>query len=157
MPTRYLLSLIALARQQSKSDPRPTNRLGLLARPEIFTNICHRHSFERVHIVEAKKRGWPLKIEWDAVADRIRALKPHLGRLVEDKDEEFADLAPHATSAAELEQDGELFDDDSILHKRPRKGSVFWRQTVRIIRRQGARRSVAIQGQIESFEKFQPG
>ncbi|OSX64116.1 hypothetical protein POSPLADRAFT_1137777 [Postia placenta MAD-698-R-SB12] len=147
VPTPYLSTLIAIAKQASWPDLRPSNSLGLRAPLGAFVGVCQRHRFESHQVPLAKRRGWPTEIEWDRVGARVAALKPRLQAILDDIDEDFL---PGASRKEEYEEDGQYAD-------RPRKGSVFWRDVVKSVRKKGSRQTAGVAGQFASFDKTQPG
>ncbi|KAI0077757.1 hypothetical protein K474DRAFT_1567468, partial [Panus rudis PR-1116 ss-1] len=142
-PSPLLRSLIQNASQRSYPDPRPSNPHGLRAPLTTFAAVCQRHSFECVQVPLAHQRGWPTSIQWDQLAERVRRMKGRLRKIVNDVDEEWL---PGRTRR-EGEND----------RKRPRKGSIFWKDVTRNVKREGARKATGVRGQFSSFSKTQPG
>ena len=52
---------------------------------------------------------------------------------------------------------GDEEDDDELRKTRPRKGSAFWREVVKDVRKKGVIRNSGIGGQMSTFSKVQPG
>lgn len=158
-PSPHLQHLISIARARSSKDARPTNPLGLRAAPAVFVNVCQRHRFESHQIPLAQQRGWPTEIEWGELAGRVRRLRYYLQRIVNDVDEDF--LPGHERHRDDDEDDENLAldaeDDENILETRPRKGSAFWREVVRSVKKKGARKAAGMRAQMTSFTKTQPG
>ena len=122
----------------------------------MFVNVCQRHNFESHQIPLAQQRGWPTRIEWDRLAGRVRRLKHHLRRIVDDVDEEFLPGRERRVDDDE-DLDAGVEDDEDLLSSRPRKGSTFWREVVRRVKKKGARKAAGVRQQMDSFSKTQPG
>ncbi|TFY64647.1 hypothetical protein EVJ58_g2485 [Rhodofomes roseus] len=148
-PSPHLESLIAAARRSSTRDPRPVNALGLRAPVGTFVSVCQRHRFESHQIPKAQARGWPTKIDWDSVAPRVKALRAKLQEIIDDVDEDFLPGAHRADDAGD--------DDVARWSDRPRKGSTFWRDVVKSVRKSGSRKTAGVAGQLANFSKTQPG
>ncbi|EKM49051.1 uncharacterized protein PHACADRAFT_214526 [Phanerochaete carnosa HHB-10118-sp] len=158
-PSPHLQHLMSIARARSHSDSRPTNPLGLRAEPTVFVNVCQRHRFESHQIPLAKKRGWPTYVEWSKLAERVRRLEEHFRRIVDDMDEEFLPGQERSTDGNDGAEDlsADAKDDEDLLMSRPRKGSAFWREVVRSVKKRGARKAAGVRSQMTSFAKTQPG
>ncbi|GJE91289.1 hypothetical protein PsYK624_074380 [Phanerochaete sordida] len=157
-PSPHLKHLMTAARRRSSSDSRPTNPLGLRAQPTVFVNVCQRHRFESHQIPLAQRRGWPTRIDWAKLAMRVRQLKHHLQRIVDDVDEEFIPGNERSADDSETDDlDADAVDDKNLLTSRPRKGSAFWKEVVKSVRKKGARKAAGVRGQMTSFTKTQPG
>ncbi|OBZ73608.1 hypothetical protein A0H81_05976 [Grifola frondosa] len=131
-PTPHLSALIAAARRRSSPDDRPTNPLGLRAPLGVFVGVCQRHRFENYQVPRAQRRGWPTQIAWEDVGARVEALQAQFEAIIEDVDEEFL---PGATWKDDDEED------EADFEGRPRKGSVFWRDATRSVKKTGSRQT----------------
>ncbi|KZT70805.1 hypothetical protein DAEQUDRAFT_764374 [Daedalea quercina L-15889] len=148
-PSPHLESLITTARNASVRNPRPTNPLGLRAPVGMFVSVCQRHRFESHQVPKAQARGWPTKIDWERVPLRIKTLKPRLQEIIDDVDEDFL---------LGVQRRDDVEDDDSDKWAdRPRKGSVFWRDVAKNVRKSGSRKATGVAGQLANFNKTQPG
>lgn len=148
VPTPYLSTLIVAARAASSPDVRPTNPLGLRAPLGKFVGVCQRHRFESHQVPRAQRKGWPMQIAWNHVSERVGALRPRLQAIVDDVDEDFLSGAPRE------DRDDE---DEAQWGGRPRKGSVFWWDVIKSVKKSGSRQAAGVRGQFASFEKTQPG
>ncbi|KAI0955259.1 hypothetical protein AcW1_006890 [Taiwanofungus camphoratus] len=148
VPTPYLSTLIVAARASSSPDVRPTNPLGLRAPLGKFVGVCQRHRFESHQVPRAQRKGWPMQIAWNHVSERVGALRPRLQAIVDDVDEDFLSGAPRE------DRDDE---DEAQWGGRPRKGSVFWWDVIKSVKKSGSRQAAGVRGQFASFEKTQPG
>lgn len=159
-PSPHLQRLIDTARTRSVKDPRPTNPLGLHADAAVLVNVCHRHRFEHKQIPLAHQRGWPTQIEWAKLGSRVRRHELHLQLLVDDVDEEFLPGNERQKDEDDSNVGGEDYgggDDESLLPTRPRKGSAFWLEVVRSVKKKGAQKAAGVRGQMSNFNKTQPG
>lgn len=116
----------------------------------MFVSVCQRHRFESHQVPKAQARGWPTNIDWNRVAPRVKALKPRLQEIIDDVDEEFLPGA-HRADGAEGDDDIEIWAD------KPRKGSIFWQDVVKSVRKSGSRKTAGVAGQLANFSKTQPG
>ncbi|KAH9924827.1 RTC4-like domain-containing protein [Amylocystis lapponica] len=148
VPTPHLTSLMDHARRVSTPDARPTNPLGLRAPLGAFVGVCQRHRFESHQVPHAQQMGWPVEIDWERVGPRVEALRDQLEEIVRDVDEEFL---PGAHRRDEDEEDEDRYAGC------PRKGSIFWRDVVKSVRKTGSRQTAGVRGQFASFSKTQPG
>lgn len=86
-------------------------------------------------------------------------MRYYLQRIVDDVDEDF--LPGHERQRHDDEADENLAldaeDDEDLLETRPRKGSAFWREVVRSVKKKGARKAAGMRAQMTSFAKTQPG
>lgn len=142
-PTPHLRTLLASARTKSYKDPRSTNPKGLKALLSTFISVCQRHDFESVKLPEAKKRGWPLVINFDKIQARVENMKHRLEAIMLDGNEDGTPM--------------NLDEDHSWTSKGPRGQSIFWRDTMKEVKRKGSRVVVGVAGQYASFENAQPG
>lgn len=163
-PSPLLLSLIATVRRKSSRDPRPTNPEGLWASPTVYAQVCARHAFEDEHIPMAEANGWPTRIQWSELADRIARRKEQLQAIINDLDEDFLpgrqkpEEKPPEDDVTDNDGAGDEDHEDEELQKaRPRKGSVFWKEVVKNVRKEGSKKASGVRGQFSSFEKTQPG
>lgn len=148
VPTPYLLNLITMARASSYSDPRITNPLGLCGPPTAFVGVCQRHRFESHQIPKAKRKGWPMQVEWDDVPKRVKALFRRLREIVDDVDEEFL---PGSTRRETSDEDTRR------CESRPRLKSIFWKDLTNDVKKQGSRKIAGVKGQFHTFNRTQPG
>ncbi|RPD76360.1 hypothetical protein L226DRAFT_426183, partial [Lentinus tigrinus ALCF2SS1-7] len=139
-PTPHLRALISATKRVSRPEDRLTNPLGLRAPPAAFVGVCQRHRFERDWIPRARQKGWPTKIAWDRLADRVIRLEATLQAIVEDVDEDFAPSMTHGSCSRRL-----------------RKENEFWQEVVKNVRKQGSRQATGVRGQFLHFNKTQPG
>ncbi|KAH8104043.1 RTC4-like domain-containing protein, partial [Cristinia sonorae] len=160
-PSPWLITLIASVRQKSISDPRPTNPQGVWASPTVYAHVCARHAFEDQHIPMAEAKGWPTRIQWSEVGNRIVAMKERLQAIIDDVDEEFIPgrqkVGEEANRTEADKPVADDWEDEELQQARPRKGSVFWRDVVKNVRQQGSKQASGVRGQFSSFEKTQPG
>ncbi|TCD71775.1 hypothetical protein EIP91_003118 [Steccherinum ochraceum] len=159
-PSPHLVALIAKVRQKSRLEKRPTNPLGLWANPSVYAHVCARHAFEAEHIPEAEKNGWPTSIQWSELRDRVGKLRDQLQAIIEDVDEEFDPKRQKAEDMETITEEtelGENEEDEELQLVRPRKGSVFWRDVVQNVKKEGSRQASGVRGQFSNFEKTQPG
>ena len=113
----------------------------MYAAPAVFVNVCQRHRFESVQVPLAEERGWPTRINWAELGERVREMRERLKEIVDDVDEEFS-LGRERTSGSgslmDLESDEkgkelgneDEVDDDELRKTRPRKGSEIGRAHV---------------------------
>lgn len=141
-PTPQLRSLIVAAKRVSRPDDRMSNPLGLRAPLAAFVGVCQRHRFERDWIPRARSKGWPTKIAWDKLADRVMRIQGALKALIDDVDEDFTDTSNVARASSS---------------RRPRKENEFWQEVVQNVRQQGSRQAAGVRGQFLNFNKAQPG
>ena len=139
-PTPHLRALISAAKRVSHPEDRLTNPIGLRAPPAAFVGVCQRHRFERDWIPRARQKGWPTRIVWDRLADRVNRLKATLQAIVDDVDEDFVPDVPRRSASG-----------------RPRKENEFWQEVVKNVRQQGSRQTTGVRGQFMHFNKTQPG
>ncbi|RDX48131.1 hypothetical protein OH76DRAFT_1383903 [Lentinus brumalis] len=139
-PTPHLRALISAAKRVSHPEDRLTNPLGLRAPPAAFVSVCQRHRFERDWIPRARQKGWPTRIAWDKLAERITRLKATLQAIVNDVDEDFAPGVARGSAS-----------------RRRRKENEFWQEVVKNVRQQGSRQAAGVRGQFLHFNKTQPG
>lgn len=83
-PSPILQKLITKAKRKSYKDPRPGNPLGLMAPLVLFAEVCERHRLETNYLPLAISRGWPTKINFITIPDRIQRLKPTLDAMIAD-------------------------------------------------------------------------
>ena len=121
VPSPHLQKLIDDARKRSFRDSRPSNTYGLRAQLTVFSTVCQRHTFERVHVPLAEKNGWPMKIKWDELSDRVTALKEVLKRIVDDVDEEW--LPGHVMTEEEKKETDKQKAEGSARGEQVRCGS----------------------------------
>ncbi|KIK93689.1 hypothetical protein PAXRUDRAFT_828700 [Paxillus rubicundulus Ve08.2h10] len=140
-PTPFLRNLLVTARTKSYPDPRPRNPRGLKAPLATYISACQRHRFESHQLPIAIERGWPKTIDFAKVPARVKSMKKELVAIILDGDALGDDENPNA--------------DDKL--KGPRNRSVFWREMVNEVKKQGSRAVVGLKGQFASFEKTQPG
>ncbi|KAI0685902.1 RTC4-like domain-containing protein [Cytidiella melzeri] len=156
-PSPYLQNLIASARARSYKDPRVSNPQGLHAPATVFVNVCHRHEFEGHHFPLAQDKGWPVEIEWDGLAARVLRLQSKLQAIVDDVDEDFEPGKERFDGGANDQEQGDAEDDGLLLDYRPRKGSLFWIDITRSVKRHGSSNAAGVRAQMANFSKSQPG
>lgn len=95
----------------------------------VSINLCTTHRAESATIPAGVKRGWPRKIDFVAVRERVERSKTQklLRAVLEDK-----------------------------LKSGEGRG-VFWEAAKQDVERRGARAANSVQGQMETFEMTQPG
>lgn len=155
VPSPHLQKLIDDARKRSFRDSRPSNTYGLRAQLTVFSTVCQRHTFERVHVPLAEKNGWPMKIKWDELSDRVTALKEVLKRIVDDVDEEW--LPGHVMTEEEKKAVVKVEEDPYMQQQYPRKGSTFWKEVIKNVKTHGSKQAVGVRNQFSNFAKTQPG
>lgn len=69
-------------KEKSRKDPRPNNPFGLMAPLILFAEVCERHRLEMNYLPLAISRGWPIKIDFAVIPDRIRGFKNSLDALI---------------------------------------------------------------------------
>ncbi|KAG6330683.1 hypothetical protein ID866_8406 [Astraeus odoratus] len=138
-PTPSLQCLLSNARRQSYADARLRNPRGLKAPLAIYISVCQRHRFETHQLPIALERGWPQVIDFRKVPMRVKRMKAELEAIILKGD-------PLASGDDED-------DDDRTSSSR----SVFWREVMKEVKKQGSRVVVGVKGQYASFEKTQPG
>ena len=111
----------------------------------------------------AEANGWPTRIQWSELGDRITRLKSRLESVIRDVDEDFL-----AGRQKPEEEDGKSdhetnpekdddWEDEYLQVARPRKGSVFWRDVIKNVKKQGSKQASGVRGQFSNFDKTQPG
>lgn len=84
-PSPLLESMLKRLRGLSRRDPRPANPLGLKAALTQYVSLCQRHQFEVDQLPKAKARGWPTRIDFDALPSRVEECKSQLANVINDK------------------------------------------------------------------------
>lgn len=46
-----------------------------------YIDVCQRHEFEKVYVPRAQAKGWPASIDFEALPDRVEALKTTLDQI----------------------------------------------------------------------------
>ncbi|RPD59515.1 hypothetical protein L227DRAFT_503710 [Lentinus tigrinus ALCF2SS1-6] len=108
-PTPHLHALISATKRVSRPEDQLTNPLGLRAPPAAFVGVCQRHRFEHDWIPHARQKGWPTKIAWDRLADRIIRLKTTLQAIVNNVDEDFVPSVAHGRRSMWLRKENEFW------------------------------------------------
>lgn len=85
-PSPLLLNMQNRLRSMSYRDPRPGNKLGLKAPITAFVTFCQRHRFESHLLPKAKKKGWPTRLNFEKLPDRIAALEAALNGVIKNKE-----------------------------------------------------------------------
>ena len=144
MPTPTLTGLLSQATGHKSSylDPRPTNPLGRRAPIAVFSATCEQHRFEVEILPEAEEKGWPKSIEWGVLRGRVEKMKGALHSLIYDQ-------------SGSCIKDGD--DDNADEEKGPRSSSIFWREVVKDVEKQGLRVFCGVQGQYANFQRTYPG
>ena len=159
-PSSLLLDLLAATKKKARSDPRPSNPLGLKAPVAIFVTVCQRHRFESQILPEAERKRWPKKIEWSKVANRIMKMRSVLHAIIEDPGET---KAGGGVGWSEEDEDGweipfRNMKSNKVRKQRgPRASSIFWNEVIQEIKANGLRVVAGVRGQFANFEKAQPG
>lgn len=87
-PSPLLEQMLRKARSRAYRDPRPGNELGLKAdNITVFIDMCQRHGFEMDQLPKAAAHGWPKKIDFDHLPQRIEAQKATLENIIEHKEQ----------------------------------------------------------------------
>ncbi|GJJ11106.1 hypothetical protein Clacol_005337 [Clathrus columnatus] len=81
-PSPKLRDLLKAVKKKSRKDPRPGNPLGLIASLIAFAEVCERHRLEMNYIPLAISQGWPTKIDFISIPDRIQRFRKSLEDLV---------------------------------------------------------------------------
>ena len=82
-PSPTLLSLLERTKRKSYIDSRPGNALGLKAPLAVFIEVCQRHRFEMTHLPLALERGWPTRLDFARLPERIRGFRKKLRRFID--------------------------------------------------------------------------
>ncbi len=77
--------MLRRARSRAYRDPRPANKLGLKADMTVYIDMCQRHRFEVEQLPKAAAHGWPTKINFDRLPERVEALRTSLDMVINDK------------------------------------------------------------------------
>lgn len=85
-PSLILSDMLQRLQKSSRPDPRPTNALGRKAPFASYIDLCQRHQFETTLLPEARRRGWPINIDFEALPRRIQALKNKLTLYIGSKE-----------------------------------------------------------------------
>ncbi|KAI0048757.1 hypothetical protein FA95DRAFT_1468791, partial [Auriscalpium vulgare] len=80
--TPHFHSLLATAKRKSYAEPRPGNARGLKAPLGAFVAVCRRHRFEAHEVPKARARGWPTKIDFERLRERVERLARGFSKLV---------------------------------------------------------------------------
>ncbi|KAJ6581011.1 RTC4-like domain-containing protein [Mycena capillaripes] len=147
-PTPTLRRLLTATFLKSWSDARPTNPLGRKAPMMAFAATCQRHIFESETLPLAIANGWPTSIDWDALEDRVVAMKSNLEEIIGDPGIQIVyDSQEKPPQEAPVEE----FDQGSRMQ------CIFWRELFAELKRSGSRRVSGATGQFATFNKMQPG
>lgn len=126
-----------------------------------FVAVCQRHRFETDLLPKAKRRGWPLSIDWAGLRSRIEALRERLQDIIADTEEvELSDTerdAPDEDGGSSEDDEGDGGNEDVQSQLGPRARSTFWREIVKQMKQKGARGVTGVRAQFATFEKAQPG
>lgn len=122
-----LKTLIESLVDRSRAAPRPGNPLGRDAPLALSINVCAAHRAEAQTIPQGLKKGWPRKIDFKDLSERIK------GRSIRKA------LEAIVNSPAS------------------QRTSKFWIVACKDIRKRGARVANSVQGQMETFHLTQPG
>jgi hypothetical protein len=141
-PTELLISIMESVREKSYREARPTNPLGLKASVGTYIPVCKRHRFESHQVPMARAKGWPTRIDFGKLKDRVEALRNELKALIDDK--------PPASL-------GDWSLDDEEEESSPRSRSLFWQELVGDVKTKGTRVMASAKGQFANFDKLQPG
>ncbi|OBZ71684.1 hypothetical protein A0H81_08629 [Grifola frondosa] len=110
--------------------PLPTNSLGLQAVLGVFIHVCQRHRLKSHQLSHAQLRGWPTQNNWEDIGAHVEALQAQLEAIIEDVDESFL---PGKTWTDKDEDE----DEEANFEGHSRKGSIFWRDVTRSIKKNG--------------------
>lgn len=127
----------------------------------IFVTVCQRHRFESQILPEAERKGWPKKIEWSKVANRILKMRSILQAIIEDSDKTKAGGGVGWSESDD--EDGWEIPFRNMKSKKtrdqrgPRASSIFWNEVIQEIKTNGLRVVAGVRGQFANFEKAQPG
>jgi hypothetical protein len=82
-------------------DPQPDNMNHRSARSfTVYSTYCERHRFETDHLPNAIKHGWPMKIDFHKLYDRILAHREEIEEIMAEPGEsEFFELARKASTS----------------------------------------------------------
>lgn len=154
-PSAHLQALIRSVREHSYNDPRPTNPLGLYAVSSRFVVVCQRHAFEQTQVPLAEQNGWPREINWDAVGERVIHQEQVLRQIIDDVDETW--LVGQDDDSEDLDTADDMVEDEEMRIRRPRKGSIFWKDVSKRFKALGRNRANAVQSRFATFSETQPG
>ncbi|KAH6916290.1 RTC4-like domain-containing protein [Coprinopsis sp. MPI-PUGE-AT-0042] len=145
-PSPHLQNILAAAKRNSTSDPRPANPLGRKAPFTRYITVCQRHRFESTILPEAEEKGWPKTIDWSALRGRVENMHEELEDIIEDRGKDV---------------DGGGVDDDDVQVVEEQEGArsrcVFWNELMGDVKKKGSRAAAGIKDQFLNFEKTQPG
>jgi hypothetical protein len=144
-PSSELQRLLKLAYSKSQPDRRSTNPIGRKTEVAYRAPACHRHSLESTQLPLAQSRGWPTSIDWDALPDRVKAMKAQLKEILEDP----ADCVPFAT-----EGEDEMGRPVPERIRGARMSCVFW---TRMLADRKKGKKFERGPKISNFDKVQPG
>ncbi|EJD34447.1 hypothetical protein AURDEDRAFT_131165 [Auricularia subglabra TFB-10046 SS5] len=83
-PSDALLDLLRTARAKSRPRPRRNNPHGLKASMAVYIGVCERHRFETKVLPRAIRSGWPTKIDFDLLPDRVKNHRQALDAVLAD-------------------------------------------------------------------------
>ncbi|PPQ76768.1 hypothetical protein CVT26_000268 [Gymnopilus dilepis] len=93
-PTEELLKLRKDAEEKSWPDPMPFNRHHRSAISfQVFISYCARHMFEKDQLPLAIASGWPMKVDFGAIFDRVSRQFLLLRSIAQDLQNEFLTAA----------------------------------------------------------------
>ncbi|TEB27479.1 hypothetical protein FA13DRAFT_1634593 [Coprinellus micaceus] len=72
--------------EEAELDPTPENPHAMLLPFTRFISFCAQHLHEEKGLETARREGWPLEPDFDALPQRVRNLKPELEAILEDPD-----------------------------------------------------------------------
>ena len=75
--------LLRTASNRAVKKPRSTNRHGLKASLPVYIGACERHRFEAKLLPQARKAGWPDKINFNEIPARLIARTADLTRILD--------------------------------------------------------------------------
>ena len=55
----------------------------------VYIDMCQRHRFEVEQLPKAEAHGWPKKIDFDHLPERVETLRKSLEAIIDDKDRSF--------------------------------------------------------------------
>lgn len=137
-PSPTLLDMLQTAHLKSQADPRPSNPLARFAPMTVYVDLCHKHQFETRILPEAQAQGWPTQICWPDLQGRIEARESIFQALLDDYNQ---------SSPTEV----------GVSPQGPRSQSIFWRELMHAIHKNGFNKVQGVQGQLSMFKGIQPG
>ncbi|THV02939.1 hypothetical protein K435DRAFT_617308, partial [Dendrothele bispora CBS 962.96] len=84
-PSTKLQQLLKHLEKKSTFAPRPSNSYGRKASLADFSLVCQQHVLETDMLSKAILEGWPLSVDFDGLATRVRQMKNDLKAILQDE------------------------------------------------------------------------